>query len=138
MTSTTTLQHLFRIALGVMLCFAGTGHLTWAREAFVAQVPQWIPFSRDFIVVASGVVELLLGVSLIFWKRERVRIGWVTALFFILVFPGNIAQYVNHTDAFGLDTDTRRLVRLFFQPVLVIWAVWTTGAWQAWRRKNNN
>ena len=138
MTSTTTLQHLFRIALGVMLCFAGTGHLTWAREAFVAQVPQWIPFSIDFIVVASGVVELLLGVSLIFWKRERVRIGWVTALFFILVFPGNIAQYVNHTDAFGLDTDTRRLVRLFFQPVLVIWAVWTTGAWQAWRRKNNN
>lgn len=138
MTSTTTLQHLFRIALGVMLCFAGTGHLTWAREAFVAQVPQWIPFNTDFIVVASGVVELLLGVSLIFWKRERVRIGWVTALFFILVFPGNIAQYVNHTDAFGLDTDTRRLVRLFFQPVLVIWAVWATGAWQAWRRKNNN
>ncbi|MBC7488405.1 MAG: hypothetical protein H7282_16830 [Cytophagaceae bacterium] len=133
MTTTSTLQNIFRIALGFMLCFTGTGHMTWAREEFVAQVPQWLPFSTDFVVVTSGVVELLLGLSLILWKRERVRIGWATALFFVLIFPGNISQYVNHTDAFGLETDTRRLVRLFFQPVLVVWALWATGAWQAWR-----
>lgn len=133
---TTILQHIFRIVLGLFLCLTGTGHLTWARAEFVAQVPQWIPLSTDFIVITSGVVELLLGVSLILWKRERVRIGWATALFFVLVFPGNIAQYINHTNAFGLDTDTRRLVRLFFQPVLVVWAVWATGAWQAWRMKH--
>lgn len=136
MTHTTTFQNILRIALGLMLCFTGTGHLTWAREEFVAQVPPWVPFSTDFIVVTSGVVELLLGISLMLWTKEHVRIGWATALFFVLIFPGNISQYVNHVDAFGLDTDTKRFVRLFFQPVLVIWALWATGAWQAWRLKH--
>jgi len=121
-----------------MLCFTGTGHLTWAREEFVAQVPQWVPLSTDFIVVTSGVAELLLGVSLILWKKERVRLGWAAALFFVLIFPGNISQYIHHTDAFGLDSDAKRLVRLFFQPVFIIWALWATGAWQAWRSKHQS
>jgi hypothetical protein len=30
----------------------------------------------------------------------------------------------------GLNTDTRRFVRLVFQPVPVIWALWPTGAWR--------
>ncbi|MDB5271851.1 MAG: rane protein [Chitinophagaceae bacterium] len=137
MTPTNTLQNIARIALGAMLCFTGTGHLTWARTAFIAQVPQWLPLSTDFVVVASGVVEILLGLSLIVWTKQRIAIGWLAALFFILVFPGNISQYVNHTDAFGLDTDTRRLVRLFFQPVLVAWAVWSTGAWMSWYKKQS-
>jgi uncharacterized membrane protein len=136
--TTTTLQNVFRIALGLMLCFTGTGHLTWVRAEFLAQVPQWIPVNGDLVVVLSGIVEVFLGVSLILWKSERTLLGWAAALFFILVFPGNISQYIHHTDAFGLDTDTRRLVRLFFQPVLVVWALWSTGAWQEWRMKEKN
>lgn len=49
------------------------------------------------------------------------------------IFPGNVAQYVEGTDAFGLDSDRARLVRLFFQPLLVAWALWSTGAWRYWR-----
>ncbi|MBS9375075.1 hypothetical protein GON09_004091 [Rhodococcus sp. B50] len=63
--------------------------------------------------------------------------GWVTAAFFVAVFPGNIAQYMSGTDAFGLDSDGDRLARLFFQPVLVVWALWSTAAWRAWRSRDH-
>ena len=122
-----------RIILGAFLLMAGVGHLTTQREAFQAQVPTWLPLDPDFVVVASGVVEIALGVALIALPRHRVAIGWIVAAFFVAVFPGNISQFVTGTDAFGLDTDTARLIRLFFQPLLVVWALWSTGAWAAWR-----
>lgn len=126
-------QTIARFALGAFLTFAGISHLTFARSEFQAQVPTWVPFSVDFVVVASGVVEIALGLSLLVLRRYRVPVGLVTAAFFVAIFPGNISQYVTHQDAFGLDTDTKRLVRLFFQPLLVAWALWGTGAW-AWSR----
>ena len=126
-------QTVARVVLGLMLLFTGTGHLTFARQEFVAQVPSWVPFSTDFVVVASGVVELALGLALALLGSRRVPVGLIVAAFFIAVFPGNISQYMTQQSAFGLDTDTKRLVRLFFQPVLVAWALWSTGAW-AWLR----
>jgi uncharacterized membrane protein len=85
----------------------------------------------DFVVIASGIVEILLGLSLILLFKYRTRIGWITAAFFIAIFPGNISQYINGTDAFGLNTDQARAIRLLFQPLLVIWALWSTGAWKS-------
>ena len=122
-----------RWLLGLALIGAGTGHLTNQREEFQAQVPEWFPVDADLVVLASGVVEIVLGLSLLALARHRVLVGWVVAAFFVVIFPGNIAQYVDGTDAFGLDTDAARLTRLFFQPVLVAWALWSTGAWRAWR-----
>jgi uncharacterized membrane protein len=122
-----------RVILGGFLLFAGIGHLTRLREEFQAQVPTWVPLDPDFVVVASGVVEVALGLALIALPRYRVPVGWIVAAFFVAVFPGNISQYVTGTDAFGLDTDRARLIRLFFQPVLVAWALWCTGAWATWR-----
>lgn len=101
---------------------------------FQAQVPNWVPFSADFVVLASGVVEMLLGIALAGLKRRK-EVGIATALFFIAIFPGNISQYVNQIDAFGLDTDRARFIRLLFQPLLVFWALWSTGAWPALRNK---
>ena len=130
-------MHLIRTAfqwvLGAALTYAGITHLTTSRTEFQAQVPTWVPLDADFVVIASGVVEILLGLSLIFLFKYRTRIGWITAAFFVAVFPGNISQYVNGIDAFGLDTDQARLTRLFFQPLLVIWALWSTGAWKSYR-----
>ena len=120
-----------RWLLGGALLFAGTAHLTSAREEFQAQVPEWVPVDADLVVLASGVVELGLGAALLAWRARRVEVGLATAAFFVAVFPGNIAQYVEGNDAFGLDSDRARLVRLFFQPVLVVWALWSTGAWRA-------
>lgn len=131
---TSIAQNIFRILLGLMLLIAGTSHLTWARTDFRAQVPTWIPMDTDLVVILSGIVELLLGLGLLLLRSKRVQMGWITAIFFVLIFPGNISQYVTHTSAFGLNTDTARLIRLFFQPVLVIWALWSTGAWKAWRQ----
>jgi len=117
------------------MVIAGIGHLTFQRRAFQAQVPDWVPVSKDLTVVSSGVVEIALGLTLIFWKKQRTNTGILLAIFFILVFPGNIAQYLGHKDAFGLDTDNKRLIRLFFQPVLIFWALWSTGAGKSLQNK---
>jgi uncharacterized membrane protein len=124
-----------QMVLGIALAYAGIGHLTTSRVEFQAQVPTLLADYADFVVLASGVVEIALGIGLIALWRYRVQIGWLTAAFFVAIFWGNISQYVNGVDAFGLDTDTKRLVRLFFQPVLVAWALLSTGAWGSWRRK---
>lgn len=118
-----------RVLLGAALTFAGISHLTTSRLEFQAQVPTWLPLDPDFVVVASGVVEITLGLSLILLFKFAPYVGLLTALFFIAIFPGNISQLVTHTDAFGLNTDTSRAVRLLFQPLLVIWALWSTNAW---------
>ena len=123
-----------RVALGIALGYAGFTHLTSSRLEFQAQVPNWVPFSADFVVLASGVVEIVLGLALVFLVKYQVQVCWVVEAFFVAIFPGNISQYVNGIDAFGLDTDRARLVRLFFQPLLVAWALWATGAWRAVRR----
>jgi uncharacterized membrane protein len=121
---------LLRIFLGASLVIAGVAHLSFQRVEFLAQVPNWLPLEGDFVVVTSGIVEILLGIALVFLPRYRVSIGWITGAFFILIFPGNISQYVNGIDAFGLDTNQARFLRLFFQPVLVLWAIWSTAAWR--------
>lgn len=120
-----------RWLLGLALLYAGVSHLAWARQEFQAQVPDWLPVDADLVVVGSGVVEVALGVALLVWRSRRTEVGIVTAAFFVAVFPGNIAQYVEGNDAFGLDSDRARLIRLFFQPLLVAWALWATGAWRA-------
>jgi len=118
----------------LILTYAGTTHLASNRQEFQAQVPTWLPLDPDFVVIASGIVEIILGISLLTLWRYRTQVGLTVALFFILIFPGNINQYVNQIDAFGLNTDRERLIRLFFQPALVMWAVWSTDSWQYLKR----
>lgn len=120
-----------RIILGAALVFAGTTHLTVARREFQAQVPDWVPLDDDLVVVGSGIAEIALGGALIVLPKRRVAVGLAVAAFFVAVFPGNISQYVTRTDAFSLKTDRARFVRLFFQPLLVLWALWATGVRKA-------
>lgn len=134
MTTFDPARKILRFALGGTLLAAGTGHLTTQREEFQAQVPEWVPVDHDAVVLASGVVETMMGASLILLGRRRTAVGLVVAGFFVAVFPGNIAQWRERTDGFGLDTDTKRFARLFFQPVLVMWALWSTGA-SGWLRR---
>jgi uncharacterized membrane protein len=131
-------QRIPQVVLGVALAYAGITHLTTKREEFQAQVPTVLKSIADFVVLASGVVEIVLGLSLIFLWRYRAAVGWVVAAFFVAVYPGNISQYLNHVDAFGLDSDRARFIRLFFQPLLVLWALWSTGAWQSMRARKNH
>jgi len=126
---------LARWVLGAFLSVAGVGHLSFARTAFRAQVPPWIPLNADVVIVGSGIVEVVLGIGLMLLTRWRVPIGWAVATFFVLVFPGNISQFTTHADAFGFDSDLARGARLLFQPLLVVWALWCTGAWAAFRNR---
>lgn len=124
------MRNVARWLLASAMVFAGVSHLFWARKEFQAQVPDWtnevLPVDKDTVVVASGVAEILLGASLVALPAHRRRAGTLLAFFFAAVFPGNIAQFTYRRDGFGLDTDVKRLVRLFFQPVLIAWALWST------------
>ncbi|AEA45330.1 DoxX family protein [Fluviicola taffensis] len=136
---TSFFQNAMRILLGSFMLLAGIGHLTFQRTEFLAQVPRWLPNDSrfmDFVVLSSGIVEIILGLAMIFWVKQKIKVGIILAIFYILVFPGNISQYTNEIDAFGLDTDQKRLIRLFFQPVLICWALWSTGVIKKWRNKN--
>ena len=116
-----------RVLLGSAMVGAGVLHLTSQRQEFRAQVPSWFPVDEDLTVVASGVVEIALGAAFVALPQQRRLVGGLLAAFFVAIFPGNVAQYVEGVDAFGLETDRARLVRLFFQPVLVAWALWGGG-----------
>ena len=123
------LRKLTQILLGATLIYTGILHLTTRRLEFQAQVPPWAPFTPDFIVLASGVVEITLGLLLSSLYKRR-AVGIATATFFIAIFPGNISQYLNHIDAFGLNDDRARAIRLLFQPLLVLWALWSTAVFE--------
>jgi len=128
------LATLARIVLGGVMTFAGITHLTVARDEFQAQVPDWFPMDKDVVVIASGVAEIGLGAAFLALPRHRRTVGMLLALFFVAIFPGNIAQYVEGNDGFGLDTDAKRLGRLFFQPLLVLWALLGGG----WLRRSSS
>jgi uncharacterized membrane protein len=130
-----TLRNPAQVLLGAFLTFAGITHLTTNRAEFQAQVPTMLQPQADLVVLVSGVVEIALGLSLLILWRYRTRIGWIVAAFFVAVFWGNISQYLNGVDAFGLDSDAARAIRLVFQPVLVAWALWCTGAWGSYRSR---
>jgi uncharacterized membrane protein len=117
-------KNTLRKLLGGMLVFAGVSHLTFARKAFQAQVPDWVPLKKDDTVVLSGIAEVALGGALLLARpKHRKAVSRIAAAFFVAVFPGNISQYVNRRSAFGLNTDRKRFARLFFQPVLIYWAL---------------
>ena len=115
-----------RILLGLALVGAGTTHLTVARKDFQAQVPDWVPLDKDTVVLASGVAEIALGTALTVLPKHQKAVGDIAAVFFTAIFPGNISQWLNRRDAFGLDDDRKRALRLLFQPLIVAWAVWST------------
>ncbi|MDB5266988.1 MAG: hypothetical protein JWP58_28 [Hymenobacter sp.] len=133
---TTTLQNVTRGLLGTFMVVAGTGHLTFARQEFQAQVPDFVPLDKDTVVLQSGVVEIALGLALLLLKgKNRRRMGIGLAAFYAAVFPGNVHQYTERISAFGLDTDAKRLARLFFQPVLMGAALYSTGALDALKQR---
>ncbi len=132
------IKNILRIVLGLFMTLAGIGHLSFQREEFQAQVPSWLPDNPafiDFVVISSGIVEIIFGLSLLLLVKKKVFVGIGLAIFFVAVFPGNISQYSNGIDAFGLDSDNKRLIRLFFQPILILWALWSTDALSYLRNK---
>ena len=132
-TRSSRIRSVARIVLGGALTFAGLAHLTFLRLDFQAQVPDWVGLDKNIVVILSGLVEIALGVALIVVRRRRSLLGLAAGLFFIAVFPGNISQFIDGDDAFGLNSDSERRNRLFFQPVLVALAWWSTDAFALFR-----
>ena len=129
------MKNIIRITLGLAMIIAGIGHFTFARETFQVQVPDFVPFSKDLTVLASGVVEIAFGLAMVFLVKKKRYVGLILAIFYVLIFPGNLHQYTEHLDGFDLDTDAKRLGRLFFQPVLIFLTLYSTDGWKLLKKK---
>jgi uncharacterized membrane protein len=118
-----------RWALATLLAIAGVAHFV-ALDSFLLLVPSWLPWPSA-IVWVSGAAEIAFAAALLGTPEgERRRaVGWGLVVFFVVVFLGNLSQALSGVDAFGLDTDAERWVRLTLQPVLIVWAMWVTGIW---------
>jgi len=120
-----------RWALAGLLGAAGASHLTWGRRGDRIVVPDWAArlttLDKDAIVVASGAVELMLAAALIALPNERRNTGRLVAAFFIAVFPGNLHQWQTGRSAPLMRTDRARFLRLLLQPLLIVWALWSTS-----------
>ena len=139
---TSTFQNSIRILLGLIMIYIGIGHLTFLQIAFQAQVPSWLTKQKnliDLIIITSGIIEIILGILMVVGGKLKVKTGIFLAIFYVLIFPGNINQYVNEIDAFNLNTDTSRFIRLLFQPILVLLALFSSGGlWFLKNRKRTN
>ena len=141
MVKNNIIKNLLRIILGLGMLYIGVGHLTFSRLEFQAQVPMWLAKEKsliDFVVITSGIIEILLGVLMSWGGKFKAYIGFALAIFYILIFPGNISQYINEIDAFGLNTPNKRLTRLLFQPLLIIWALWSTEGLHFFKKVKNS
>ncbi|MDB4050763.1 hypothetical protein N9454_05765 [Flavobacteriaceae bacterium] len=135
---TSTIQNIFRILLGLIMLYIGIAHLSFRRIEFQAQVPTWLTTDKglmDLVVLISGYVEIAFGILMILGGKFKLKTGIALGIFYILIFPGNINQYINEIDSLRLDSDNKRLIRLFFQPLLVLWAFWSSGALKYLKRK---
>jgi len=135
---TTIIQNIFRVLLGSIMLYIGIAHLSFRRIEFQAQVPTWLTTDKglmDLVVLISGYVEIAFGILMILGGKLKVKTGIALVIFYILIFPGNINQYINEIDSLRLDSDNKRLIRLFFQPLLVLWAFWSSGALEYLKRK---
>ena len=136
---TTIIQNIFRVLLGSIMLYIGIAHLSFRRIEFQAQVPTWLTTNEgmmDLIVLISGYIEIAFGILMILGGKLKVKTGIALGIFYVLIFPGNINQYINEIDSLRLDSDNKRLIRLFFQPLLVLWAFWSTGALKYLKRKS--
>ena len=135
---TTIIQNIFRVLLGSIMLYIGIAHLSFRRIEFQAQVPTWLTTNEgmmDLIVLISGYIEIAFGILMILGGKLKVKTGIALVIFYILIFPGNINQYINEIDSLRLDSDNKRLIRLFFQPLLVLWAFWSSGSLEYLKRK---
>ncbi|MGB3614841.1 MAG: MauE/DoxX family redox-associated membrane protein [Elainellaceae cyanobacterium] len=113
-----------RGVLAVCMVVAGVLHFA-ATEPFVKIVPGVLPYPAA-IVYVSGVIEIALGVMLLFRPLQRLA-GWGLVLLFIAVYPANINMAVNQIHLDGIpDSPWVHAVRLPFQFVLIAWAYWYT------------
>jgi len=136
---TSTIQNIFRILLGLIMLYIGIAHLSFRRIEFQAQVPTWLTTDEglmDLVVLISGYIEIAFGILMIVGNKLKLKTGIALGIFYILIFPGNINQYINEIDSLRLDSENKRLIRLFFQPLLVLWALWSTGALKHLKRKS--
>tara|TARA_B100000768_G_scaffold165789_1_gene168621 strand:- start:1268 stop:1687 length:420 start_codon:yes stop_codon:yes gene_type:complete len=136
---TTITQNIFRILLGSIMLYIGIAHLSFRRIEFQAQVPTWLTTNEgmmDLVVLISGYIEIAFGILMILGGKLKVKTGITLGIFYILIFPGNINQYINEIDSLRLDSDNKRLIRLFFQPLLVLWAFWSSGAMKHLKNKS--
>ena len=107
-----------KFLLGFLLVIGGIAHFN-NTEFYIKAMPSFLPFG-EFIVYASGVIEILLGLLLVISKTSR-NAAFAIIVLFIAIFPANVNMYLNHSD-FPEMSETALLIRLPIQLLLIGWA----------------
>jgi len=131
-------QNILRVTLGLIMIYIGIAHLYFRRIEFQAQVPRWLTSDESFvdmIVLISGYIEIIFGVLMVWGGKFKAKTGLVLGVFYVLVFPGNINQYIHELDGLRMYSNNERFLRLLFQPVLIFWALWSTNALKFFKKK---
>jgi uncharacterized membrane protein len=117
-------RHHARWGLAVAMVFAGVSHLLMPTP-FVQHLPEWVP-GRDPLVALTGVLEIALGVALVYSKQRRSLAGLAVAAFLVAVFPANVYVAVAAVDVEGQPGGAYPWIRLPFQALFIAWALWST------------
>ncbi|MFJ2664994.1 hypothetical protein ACIO14_11640 [Nocardia fluminea] len=117
-------------ALAVMLVMTGTAHFMPASVTvmpnyadMVAMIPPFVPFP-GFMVLTSGVLELLAAIGLILTRTRRLA-GWALVPLFLLLLPANIYAALNDI-SFAGEPASPLWQRIPEQALYIGFAVWAT------------
>jgi uncharacterized membrane protein len=123
-----------RWIIAALYVAAGIAHL-WAPEALLAITPSWVPLAPQ-VIMLTGLFELAASVALI-TRPLRWWAGVTMALYALCVWPANFKHALEGIDLPHMTNSwLYHGPRLAFQPVIIWWALYCSGAidWP-WRRR---
>ncbi|APD05819.1 hypothetical protein UJ101_00267 [Flavobacteriaceae bacterium UJ101] len=106
-----------QILLGVLMMYGGVQHFV-KPDFYIPFVPYFIPF-KAFFIYASGVLELLLGITLFIPKYSKIAATGILILM-LLFLPIHIGDVFSDTPAIG--SHQAALIRLPIQFLFIAWA----------------
>lgn len=123
---------LARYILSVLMVGIGLLHFV-VDDIFVQIVPPAFPAPYALVWI-SGVIEIALGLGILFERTRRLA-GFGLVALYIAVFPANIYMAVSNVQIQGLPawavqpSPTALWLRLPFQIALILWALWVAEIW---------
>ena len=120
-----TLRNVMRWMMAGFYVSAGAFHLAMPGK-LVPIVPDWVPFPVQTVLV-TGVFEMAGGLALLSARMRRLA-GVMLALYAVCVFPANIKHAIEGIELPPVPSSWwYHGPRLAMQPVLVWWALFSSG-----------
>ncbi|MFI5158684.1 MAG: DoxX family protein [Sphingobacteriales bacterium] len=119
-----TFKKISLVLLIIGYLLAGMNHFR-IPAFYIGIIPKYLPFPNILNILAE-LFEITFALGLIF-KPTRKYAAWGIVLMLIAFIPVHIGMLSGHTEVNGKHVQpVWAWLRLFFQPVLIVWAWWYT------------